>query len=112
MNLLRRPLLTTLFAGALAVLTPRADAQCFGPDGLDFGGCCSPAQLILPPFTQAGLSGLGICWDNCNVGTTNTLKLNWTPPAPSSISCGQFTSVLSVFDGTSGTPLLGGSMFL
>lgn len=112
MSLLRRTLFTALIASAATLATPRADAQCFGPDGLDFGGCCAPAQLILPPLQQASLPGLGICWDNCNVSATNNLKLNWTPPTALSISCGQFSSVLSVFDGTSGAPLMTGAMHL
>ncbi|MFG0315747.1 MAG: hypothetical protein ACF8XB_00635 [Planctomycetota bacterium JB042] len=112
MTLARRSFLALLLAGAALAAAPRAEAQCFGPDGLDFGACCAPAQLILPPFTQAGLPGLGICWDNCNVGTTNDLKLDWTPPAPSSLACGQFTSILSVYDGGTGAPLMGGAMHL
>ena len=108
---LRRMLLAA--ATITALFAPRtAEAQCFGPDGLDFGGCCSPAQLILPPLPPASLPGLGICWDNCLPSSTNDLKVGWSAPAPVSFLCGQFTSSLTVTDATSGAALLGGSMVM
>lgn len=99
-----------LIVGALLCLaTPRASAQCAGPDGLNFGACCQPAQLVLPPFPQASVPGLGICWNACSVAGTQDLRIDWTPPAQ--VLCGEFVSQITVRD-IGGAPLLTGTMVL
>lgn len=101
-------LVVTLLAGAV----PSARAQgCFGPDNLDIAGaCCQPVLPNLPPFPAGGLGGLGICWNNCQVGTTNDLKVSWTPPLQ--VACAQYTSQITVADANTGLPVLSGNMVL
>jgi len=106
-------MIRTLFAAlaTLAALSPAppASGQCFGPDGLDVGGCCQPAQAILPQFPPAALPGLGICWDNCTKSAETNLRVQWATPAMP--SCAQYTTTVTVID-SAGTPLLGGPMVL
>ena len=107
---MNRTLFAALATTALFALTPTSSGQCFGPDGLDVGGCCAPAQAILPQFPQAALPGLGICWNSCNVSAQTDLRVNWAPPA--SPSCAQYTTTVTVTHAGSGMPLLGGLMVL
>ncbi len=104
-------LLPVLACVLLAGAVPAASAQCFGPDNLDIAGaCCQPNFANLPPFPAASLPGLGICWNNCAVASTNPLKVAWATPAQP--FCGEFTTPLTVSDGTSGATLLTGTLVL
>lgn len=79
----------------LALVSPRLEAQCAPPDGLDGGPCCASALLNIPrpKFTQAAL---GICWQNCGIDATSTYQATWTALQPGLSSggtapCGWFT---------------------
>ncbi len=97
--------------GALLLpAAPVVSAQCFGPDNLDLGPCCAATLPNLPVFPGASLPGLGICWGQCTVNNQRTLKVAWTPPAQP--FCAEYTTTLTVFDGSSGLPLLGGQLTL
>src|SRR5262245_50066803 len=101
----------SLLACALLASTPVVSAQCFGPDNLDLTGpCCAPAVANLPIFNAQSLPGLAICWQQCSVATTNTLKVSWSPLV--AITCAEYTSGLTVFDGGSGLPILTGKLVL
>ncbi len=110
----RRRLLLVLPALVVALLigaAPGASSQCLGPDNLDLpGACCQPVIPTLPPFPAASLPGLGVCWNQCTVGTTNTLKVAWT--APTQPFCAEYSTILTVSDGTSGLPILTGPLVL
>lgn len=95
--------------GLIAGAAP-ATAQCFGPDLLDVGPCCQPTVPVLPPFPSASLPGLGICWTQCTVTNQRPLKVSWT--APVAPICSEFSSTLTITDGTSGTPLMAGPLVL
>ena len=105
-----RVLFSVCVAGLLATSSPRLAAQCFGPDNLDIGPCCAPTLPNLPPFPGASLPALGVCWNQCTVTNQNPLKLVWNTPAQP--VCGEFTTTLTAFDGTSGLPVLTGNMVL
>ena len=105
-----RTLLTTLTAAALLTLAPASSGQCFGPDGLDVGGCCQPTQAILPSFPQAAIPGLGICWNACTPAAQTNLRVSWNPPA--TLSCAQYTTTVTALDASTGAPLLSGPMIL
>jgi hypothetical protein len=85
-------------------------AQCFGPDFLDLGDCCEPAQLNLPDLPPVTMPALGICWKDCGVDETRNLRVQWAPP--DEISCGQFVSELTVLDDISGALVLRGNLLL
>ncbi len=104
--------LAPLLLLAALILTPPASlsAQCFGPDLLDLGACCQPAALNLPAFSSVRLPSLGICWNGCTVGTTNTLSVEW--PAPTQPFCGQFSTQITVQDAGTGTALMVGKLTL
>jgi hypothetical protein len=106
---LRLASLSGLLAMVLLPAAPVA-AQCFGPDNLNLGACCTPAVPNLPAFPGASMPGLGICWTQCTVANQRTLKVAWTPPA--SPFCGQYTTALTIADGGSGLPLLAGTITL
>jgi hypothetical protein len=109
MSRLRCVVAVPLLALALGLLPSPASAQCFGPDLLDIGPCCGPAVPILPPFNAISLPGLGLCWGQCTLQQQRTLKVSWSNLAPGP-TCSEFFSTLSVFDGSSGAPLLVGPM--
>jgi len=108
----RRSFLAPLIACALlAGAAPVVSAQCFGPDNLDLTGpCCAPAVANLPAFNGNSLPGLAICWQQCSVATTNTLKVAWSPLVAT--TCAEYTSGLTVSDGGSGLPILTGKLVL
>ena len=103
-------LASLLAAAALAVVAPRAPAQCFGPDQLDLGSCCQPTLPNLPAFPAGTPPALGVCWNTCSVAGTQDLRMLWSPP--SQVSCGEYISQLSVFDSGSGATLLSGLLTL
>ena len=105
-----RTWLSTLTAAVFLSLAPPSSGQCFNPDGLDIGGCCQPAQANLPSFPQAALPGLGICWNNCNPVSQTDLRVDWN--APVNPTCAQYTTTVTVIDGTNGMALLSGPMVL
>ncbi len=105
--------LAALLAVALSVVAPvRAPAQaCFGPDGLDVpGACCQPVFPTLPTFPNVLVGGLGICWTNCNVSSTNNLTVRWDPPTE--VTCAQYDTNLTVVDQGSGTTVMQGTLHL
>jgi hypothetical protein len=103
-------LVPALVAGVLLLPPPPASAQCFGPDQLDFGTCCQSVVPNLPAFPSAALGGLNVCWNQCSVSSQNVLKVAWnTPNQP---RCSEYVTQLTVSDGTSGLPLLIGTMVL
>jgi len=115
MSLSRRSLVGLLPAVAGAALlwsAPRLEAQsCFGPDNLDVAGaCCVPVIPNLPPFPQAALGGLGICWNNCAQVQQRNLQLNWPPPVQ--VTCAEYATNLTVVDTGTGLPVLAGKMIL
>jgi hypothetical protein len=87
-----------------------ASAQCFGPDHLDGGPCCSPTLPNLPGFIATTTPGLGICWSACSVSSTHDLQVVWTTPVQG--FCGEYTSLLSVADAGTGATLLTGTLVL
>ena len=108
---IRLSLLHSALACALLALTsPTATAQCYGPDQLDLGGCCQPAFPNLPDFPGATLPALGVCWSACNVAGTQDLRMTWTPP--SQVYCGEFVSQFNVLDSATGAALLTGTLVL
>ncbi|MFT7462615.1 MAG: hypothetical protein ACI9EF_000957 [Pseudohongiellaceae bacterium] len=100
---------TLLAVLALVFVSPRGSAQCFGPDNLDSGSCCTATVPNLPIFPAGNPSALGVCWNNCGVAGTQNLSLQWTPP--SQVVCGEYISQLTVVDGT-GTAVLSGTLVL
>jgi len=104
-----RAFLITLVTGIALAVAPSATAQCFGPDNLT-GPCCTQVPANLPPFPQASMSGLGICWNNCVPAAQTNLRVTWTTPF--ALTCAQFTSLVTVTDSMTGTPLLGGPMVM
>ena len=106
----RSVLLSSLVAGALLGGGSPLAGQCLGPDSLDLGPCCAPAFATIPAFPAGSIPGLGICWSGCSVASTNPLKVSWT--APTASICTMFTSTLTVSDGSSGQPLLTGTLEL
>jgi hypothetical protein len=106
-----RLLVASIVVCALVVgAAPAASAQGFCvPDGL-IGPCCAPVTPALPPFQTTSIPGLGICWAQCSVNTTNTLKVSWTTLAQG--PCSEFTTTLTVADGGTGLPILTGPMVL
>jgi hypothetical protein len=94
----------------LTALAPVGSGQCFGPDNLDAGGCCAPVQANLPNFPTTSMPGLGICWDSCSVSGTNDLSVNWLALAQG--SCGQYQTLVTVSDTTTGVPILTGTLVL
>ena len=105
-----RSIATTLIAGFLLALSPAASAQCFGPDNLNVGGCCAPTQANVPAFDDAAMGALGICWNNCAVAAQTSLRVNW--PTPAFLNCAQYSTTVTVTDGATGLPILGGPMVL
>lgn len=103
-----KSLVTLVFGIALA---PFAAAQlCFGPDNLNNGPCCQPIQANLPQFQPASLPGCTICWTNCSPSGQNNVKISVGVPIP--FNCGQYQAPISVADGTTGLPILGGMLQL
>lgn len=90
----------------LAYLAPPTDAQCFGPDGLDSGPCCTPVNLTLPPLPTLTIPSLGICWNNCNVSTQTCNQTIVFSPTPGA-TCGQFVAPIGVLDCSSNLVMWG-----
>jgi len=104
-------MLAPVLASALLLgSAPAANAQCFGPDGLDLGPCCAAVIPNLPQFPAASMPALGACWDRCTQGLQRTLKLSWSMPGQT--ACGEYSAGLFVADATSGLPMLTGKMIL
>jgi len=95
---------------ALALLVPAspASAQCFGPDGLDAGPCCDPILPTLPGFIGQTTPGLGICWDDCAVASTQVVQVGWASLGP--VLCGEYNTPLTVSAG--GGAILTGTLVL
>jgi hypothetical protein len=100
----------SLALALLVLFAPTAPAQCFGPDFLDIGNCCQPAQPNLPDFPPVLLPALGICWKDCAVDETRNLRVDITPPGV--VTCGQYVSELKVLDDLSGAIVLEGALVL
>ncbi|MHC4846345.1 MAG: hypothetical protein ACYTCU_09305, partial [Planctomycetota bacterium] len=96
---------TLMIAGA-----PAAPAQCFGPDNLDSGPCCTSVFPNLPQFPAMQVPGMGICWNNCSVAGTQNLRVDWT--LPRLVACGQYDTALTVSDAGSGVSLMFGKLQL
>jgi hypothetical protein len=109
-----RNLLAPLGILALGVLSlaPPADAQCFVPDGYDSAPCCSNVTPTLPTFPASSLPGKGICWTNCALSGQVCTKISLGAPIPSTATCTQYTSILDVFDCSSGATLMKGVVTL
>lgn len=103
-------LVPVLVAAALFLASPAVSGQCFGPDNLDLGSCCTPTVPNLPSFPPGTPPALGICWNACSVVGTQNLRTQWSPP--SQVTCGQYISQLTVSDSGTGTPLLSGLLVL
>lgn len=97
-------------AVSLTLAAPHTDAQCFGDDNLDNGGCCDQTVVQLPDFPQVQMPGLGVCWDNCDVFDQNEIFVEWQPLQQT--VCGQYKSILRVIDATFGVTLMTGEMTL
>lgn len=107
----RASLIGSISVVALSLFAADGRAQnCFGPDNLDNGNCWQPVNANLPPYPDAQLPGLGICWDQCSPTTTTNLRVEWD--TPTQIVCAEYVSPLRVFDAGSGALLLGGTMNL
>jgi hypothetical protein len=117
MRSLLRPGHVTRLVASLALLAlvtlaaPSARAQCFAPDNLSGGPCCTPTVPVLPSFPSTLMPALGVCWQGCTVASQNTLQVIWTTLVPAA-TCGQFTTTLSVIDTGSGTTILTGTVNL
>jgi hypothetical protein len=94
----------------LLTVAPAASGQCFGPDNLDIGNCCQPAFPNLPQFDDVQVPGLGICWANCALNSTQDLRVDWT--TPNQTFCGEYVTTLTASDAGSGAPVLTGTMVL
>ena len=84
-----------LLALALLVLgAPPAYSQC-GPDNLNGGPCCAPANVVLPQFPSVVKDARWICFDQCQPTLNNLycVKLGVPQPIPSALGpiCGQYT---------------------
>lgn len=91
-------------AFALAFASPRLEAQCAPPDGLDGGPCCASATLThpRPKFNQ---QALGICWQGCNIAAVNTYQAQWGGLQPgigpgTSAPCGWYWVPVQLFTGS------------
>jgi hypothetical protein len=107
-----RPSLSVLSVALTCALTfalssPPSPAQCFGPDNLDLGPCCAPVFANVPPFPNAALPGMGICWSACAPTATQDLRVDWTTPR--NPSCGEYDTLLTVTDAFGG-PLMSGKL--
>lgn len=96
---------------ALVTTSALGQTICTGPDGLaSAGACCQLVSPNLPNFGAVTLPGLGICYVGCNVGATNLLKIDISPP--SLIQCQEYVSLLSVIDVGSGAVVMSGKLHL
>jgi hypothetical protein len=77
---LKKTLLPLL--GAL-VLAATSAAQCFQPDGLDGGPCCTRAQITLPKFPGFKQDSLSLCWLDCDVEKQRKVSVRWSAPTNS-----------------------------
>ena len=65
-----------LALGLASALSLPAAAQCLQLDNLDNTIPCGPAQTVVPQKNFQHQS-LGICWNNCQVGSTATYTVQW-----------------------------------
>jgi hypothetical protein len=88
-------------AAAFALLgttfAPNASAQCFGPDKLDGGACCSVATINAPRCPNFSQDSLQICWNNCNIDAINTCTAVWSSPTPNE-DCRNYSKRLRLKD--------------
>lgn len=82
-----------LIAGAL--LAPTTQAQVCGPDNLDGGPCCGPANVNLPAFPQMpNESARWMCFDNCQLALNKLYCASLGKPKPiaqaGAIVCGEY----------------------
>jgi hypothetical protein len=103
-------LVPVLLAALVAGTAPTSSAQCFGPDGLNNGPCCSVVTPNLPQFPSASLPGLAACWDRCTQGLQRPLKVSWNTPAQP--ACTEYVTGLTVTDAITGLPMMAGQMVL
>ena len=75
LHILRQSLLLTLGGLTLALTSPAQNPPL--PDGLDAGPCDELAFLVLPDFPTFEQDSLQICWKNCSVEKTQTLRAKW-----------------------------------
>lgn len=88
---------TALFCAlSFAYLMQEGRAQCFTPDGLDGGPCCTAAAINLPKFPPIKDQALSVCWDDCDPLSIQTVDMRITPPRP----CGGFPSNELISRGT------------
>jgi hypothetical protein len=102
--------LAVLVCSLMIAGAPVASAQCFGPDNLDSGPCCTQVIPNLPQFPAAQIPGMGICWNACSVAGTQDVRVDWTLPRLT--GCGQYDTLLTVSDSGSGTTLVSGKLTL
>jgi hypothetical protein len=74
----RIPFLSFLLLAWLFFARP-AEAQCQLHDGMDGGPCCGLTQAQLPNLTAFTQNFMQICWRDCGVDQTLTLKAQWNP---------------------------------
>ena len=77
-----------VFALSLLGLPQEGRAQCFTPDGLDGGPCCTAAGIKLPKFPPINGPSLQICWKDCDPGSIHSMNMWIAPPR----TCGGFPS--------------------
>jgi hypothetical protein len=108
---LRCLLPATLLAVSVLLASSTASSQgvCFGPDGLT-GACCTAVTPNLPGFPQVAVGGLGICWNNCNVSSTQDLRVTWAPPTE--VKCTEYVTTITVSDAGTGSAIMSGTLVL
>src|SRR5262245_49344801 len=74
----RIPFLSFLLVAWLFFARP-AEAQCQLHDNMDGGPCCGLTMAQLPNFSAFTQNFLQICWRDCGVDQTFTLKAQWNP---------------------------------
>ena len=86
----------------VAALQIDAAAQCPGPDGLDGGPCCTPAQPSYPMVRNFRQDSFEICWRDCNPEFERVCRAEWTQFASQLTPCkiGMYTLRLKDAAGT------------
>lgn len=102
-------ILASLFVAATLSVTASAQL-CFGPDFLNAGTCCQPAQLSIPAFPPVSVGGCTVCWTNCNPSAPLIAKV--AVGAPVATQCGQFKAPINVADGGTGLGVLTGQLVM
>lgn len=90
--------------GLAAALALPSAAQCLQPDNLDSSVACGGAQTSVPQKTFSHM-GLGICWQNCQVGSTGNYRVQWGNLTQMNLntagmsSCAWYGSRVRIFNG-------------